>query len=135
MSLGFILGTAAMDHQQAMVERLAADMKQYPDDQFYYLVPNHIKFESELLQQIKYQFENLPYTVADNGHVEFTFEIQEDCAPDNYGQLYGYPSMMSGSVGSFSGFLKCQSVKLNCANATEAERNEIKQLLMSGIYI
>lgn len=68
-------------------------------------------------------------------YVEFTFEIQEDCAPDNYGQLYGYPSMMSGSVGSFSGFLKCQSVKLNCANATEAERNEIKQLLMSGIYI
>jgi len=48
MSLGFILGTAAMDHQQAMVERLATDMKQYPDDQFYYLVPNHIKFESEL---------------------------------------------------------------------------------------
>lgn len=48
MSLGFILGTAAMDHQQAMVERLDADMKQYPDDQFYYLVPNHIKFESEL---------------------------------------------------------------------------------------
>lgn len=68
-------------------------------------------------------------------YVEFTFEIQEDCAPDNYGQLYGYPSMKSGSVGSFSGFLKCQSVKLNCANATEAERNEIKQLLMSGIYI
>ena len=68
-------------------------------------------------------------------YVEFIFEIQEDCAPPNYGQLYGYPSMKSGSVGSFSGFLKCQSVKLNCANATEAERNEIKQLLMSGIYI
>ena len=26
------------------------------------------------MQQIKYQFENLPYTVADNGHVEFCFE-------------------------------------------------------------
>ena len=68
-------------------------------------------------------------------YVEFIFEIQDDCAPSNYGQIYGYPSMISGSVGSFSGFLKCQSVKLNCANATEAERNEIKQLLMSGIYI
>lgn len=48
MSLGFVLGTAAMDHQQAMVERLAEDMEKFPNDQFYYLVPNHIKFESEL---------------------------------------------------------------------------------------
>lgn len=46
-------------------------------------------------------------------YVEFIFEIQEDCAPDNYGQQYGYPSMKSGSVGSFQGFLKCQSVKLD----------------------
>lgn len=48
MSLGFILGTAAMDHRQDLIDRLAADMQQYPDDQFYYLVPNHIKFESEI---------------------------------------------------------------------------------------
>ena len=68
-------------------------------------------------------------------YVEFIFEIQEDCAPSNYGEMFGYPSMISGSVGSFTGFLKCQSVKLTCNDATEAERNEIKQLLMSGIYI
>lgn len=68
-------------------------------------------------------------------YVEFTFEIQEDCAPDNYGEQYGYPSMKSGAVGNFQGFLKCQSVKLNCGVATEQEKNQIKTLLLNGIYI
>ena len=45
-----------------------------PGTQYNYTAPKFIKFESALLQQIKYQFENLPYTVADNGHVEFCFE-------------------------------------------------------------
>lgn len=48
MSLGFILGTAAMDHRTVLLDQLAQDMRQYPDDQFFYLVPNHIKFESEI---------------------------------------------------------------------------------------
>lgn len=48
MSLGFILGTAAKNHQINLLDQLAADMATYPDDQFYYLVPNHIKFESEI---------------------------------------------------------------------------------------
>lgn len=68
-------------------------------------------------------------------YVEFIFEIQEDCAPDNYGEQYGYPSMKSGTVGSFQGFLKCQSVKLNCGVATEQEKNQIKTMLLNGIYI
>ena len=45
-----------------------------PGTKYNYTAPKFIKFESELLQQIKYQFENLPYTVADNGHVNFEFE-------------------------------------------------------------
>lgn len=48
MSLGFILGTASKDHETKLIEQMAADMKKYPDDQFYYLVPNHIKFETEI---------------------------------------------------------------------------------------
>lgn len=68
-------------------------------------------------------------------YVEFIFEIQEDCAPETYGQQYGYPSMKSGSVGSFQGFLKCQSVKLDCGVATENEKNAIKTMLLNGIYI
>lgn len=65
----------------------------------------------------------------------FIFEIQEDCAPDNYGEMFGYPSMKSGRIYNFSGFLKCQSVKLECSIATENERERIKQMLLSGIYI
>lgn len=67
--------------------------------------------------------------------VDFLFEIQEDCAPSNYGAMFGYPSMKSGSLNEFSGYLKCQSVKLNCPKATEREKERIKQMLLSGIYI
>ena len=68
-------------------------------------------------------------------YVEFIFEIQKDCAPDNYVAMYGKPSMKSGSISSFQGFLKCQSVKLDCGVATENEKNQIKTMLLNGIYI
>lgn len=68
-------------------------------------------------------------------YVEFIFEIQEDCAPSNYGEMFGYPSMKTGSVGSFGGFLKVASVKLSCPGVTENEKQQILSLLNSGIYI
>ena len=67
--------------------------------------------------------------------VDFIFEMQEDIAPQNYGEMFGYPSMKEGSLANFSGFLKCQSVKLECPVATERERERLKQMLLSGIYI
>lgn len=67
--------------------------------------------------------------------VDFIFELQEDCAPENYGEMFGYPSMKSGPLYSFNGFLKCQSVKLECPTATENERERFKQMLLSGVYI
>lgn len=73
--------------------------------------------------------EYLPQSVC------FIFEIQEDCAPENYGELFGYPSMKAGRIYNFSGFLKCQAVKLSCGIATERERERLKQMLLSGIYI
>lgn len=68
-------------------------------------------------------------------YVEFIFEVQKDCAPSNYVAMYGKPSMKSGSISSFQGFLKCQSVKLDCGVATENEKNQIKTMLLNGIYI
>ena len=48
-TLGFVLGTAAMDHQQVLVDQLADQIKKAAaDETFYYLVPNHIKFETEI---------------------------------------------------------------------------------------
>lgn len=48
-TLGFVLGTDAMDHERVMVDQLASQMKNSaPEDRFFYLVPNHIKFETEI---------------------------------------------------------------------------------------
>ena len=48
MSLKFILGTASYDHHQALVTILKATFQEKPQERFFYLVPNHIKFESEV---------------------------------------------------------------------------------------
>lgn len=55
--------------------------------------------------------------------------------PENELLLYGKPSNKSGSVGSFSGFLSCSYVQLQCSGATEGEKTEILSYLQNGIYI
>lgn len=65
----------------------------------------------------------------------FIFETQEDCAPGNFGDMFGYPSMKSGTINSFGGFLKVHDVKLNCPGATESEKEKIIALLKQGVYI
>lgn len=47
-SLQFVLGPASADHQQVMLDQLAEAMAAHPHDQFFYLVPNHIKFSTEI---------------------------------------------------------------------------------------
>lgn len=63
------------------------------------------------------------------------WEQQQNCAPSNYYEMFGGPSMKGGKIGNFSGFLKCHSVKINCPVATDSERERLKQMLLSGIYI
>ncbi|MHA8138021.1 PD-(D/E)XK nuclease family protein [Lactobacillaceae bacterium Scapto_B20] len=48
MALQFILGPANKDHAQTLTDQLAKSIDQNPTDRFFYLVPNHIKFESEV---------------------------------------------------------------------------------------
>ena len=67
--------------------------------------------------------------------VDFIFEMQDSCEPANYEEMFGVPSLAQGSLFNFSGFLKCQSVKLECPKATEREKERLKQMLLSGIYI
>ena len=76
--------------------------------------------------------------------VDFLFEIQEDIYYDSntktsriseYYEHVGAPSMKPGLIMNFTGFLKCFSVKLECSIATERERDRLKQMLLSGIYI
>ena len=46
--LNFVLGTAAVDHQEILVNRLAEEIAERPHDRYFYIVPNHIKFASEV---------------------------------------------------------------------------------------
>ncbi len=46
VSLQFVLGPAKVDHRATMVDQLVTTLKDQPRDQFFYLVPNHIKFDT-----------------------------------------------------------------------------------------
>ena len=48
MTLNFVLGTNQFDHHKKMMELFNEDYKKDPQGQFFFLVPNHIKFESEV---------------------------------------------------------------------------------------
>jgi ATP-dependent helicase/nuclease subunit B len=48
VTLQFVLGTNGYDHQEKLVEILKTQRATNPADRFFYLVPNHIKFESEV---------------------------------------------------------------------------------------
>lgn len=65
----------------------------------------------------------------------FTLEILEIDVPSNYYEMVGGPSNAGGTVGSFSGYLECDQVKLNMTGATESEKEKIRSLLMGGVYL
>lgn len=65
----------------------------------------------------------------------FMFEIMEIDESDYLNELYGRPSNASGTIGSFSGYLEAEDVMLICPIATDNERQEIIDLVKSGIYI
>lgn len=47
-TLNFVLGPASRDHQAVLLDQMNTTMKAHPADEFFYLVPNHIKFDSEI---------------------------------------------------------------------------------------
>lgn len=55
MSLNFILGNAAKDHQTELVKQIIRVKKEKKEEKIYVLVPNHIKFASEIsiLQKLR----------------------------------------------------------------------------------
>lgn len=49
VSLQFVLGAAQYDHRQTMVQQLVAALQTAQrEEEFFYLVPNHIKFDTEV---------------------------------------------------------------------------------------
>lgn len=47
-TLNFVIGPASRDHQAVLLDQLTDSMSNHPRDEFFYLVPNHIKFDSEI---------------------------------------------------------------------------------------
>ncbi|WP_164505107.1 PD-(D/E)XK nuclease family protein [Companilactobacillus hulinensis] len=48
MTLNFVLGKNQLDHQKKMMDLFQKDYQNDPNGKFFFLVPNHIKFESEI---------------------------------------------------------------------------------------
>ncbi|WP_164506056.1 PD-(D/E)XK nuclease family protein [Companilactobacillus insicii] len=48
MTLNFVLGKNQLDHQKKMMELFKDDYQKNPNGEYFFLVPNHIKFESEI---------------------------------------------------------------------------------------
>lgn len=61
-------------------------------------------------------------------------ELPRQSLPENYKDLEGYPSNIYGTVGSFSGYLAVETVKLN-VTATSAEKEMIMQMLKGGVFV
>lgn len=57
------------------------------------------------------------------------------CLPETYGQLNGYPSMITLKLGDCKGFTRVQQVQLTGCTATNPEQSEILQFLKSGVVL
>ena len=68
-------------------------------------------------------------------YVIFRFDVHDMIVPDNLTELYGRPSAAGGRVGSFSGFLQADTVKLNNAGMSEEDAAEVVSLLKEGIFV
>lgn len=65
----------------------------------------------------------------------FRFEVMEIDESPYLNELYGRPSNASGIIANFSGYLEAEDVMLICPIATDNERQEIIDLVKTGIYI
>ena len=65
----------------------------------------------------------------------FMFEVLEIDETEYLNELYGRPTNASGRLGDFSGYLEAEDIMLICPIATDNEREEIINLVKSGIYI
>ena len=57
------------------------------------------------------------------------------CLPGNQSSYTGYPSYITRTLGTLSGFTQVQDIKLNGFSMTETERNELLNLLRSGVIL
>ena len=68
-------------------------------------------------------------------YVIFRYDVHDLIVPDNLTALQGRPSSAGGKIGSFAGYLQCDTIKLNTGRMTDAEINETIALLRQGIFV
>ncbi|GEO57096.1 PD-(D/E)XK nuclease family protein [Companilactobacillus bobalius] len=72
MTLNFVLGKNQFDHHKKMMKLFQEDYTKDPTGQFFFLVPNHIKFESEV-NILKYFQKDNDSLIATNNVQTFSF--------------------------------------------------------------
>lgn len=72
---------------------------------------------------------------AANTKVCFIVAQKKTIVPANLQTIIGRPSNQGGSVGSFTGYLKCSSFSMSNFTGTKAELDEIYSIMAQGIYI
>ena len=72
---------------------------------------------------------------AANTKVCFIVAQKKTIVPSNLQTILGRPSNQGGSVGSFTGYLKCSSFSMANFTGTKAELDEIYNIMSQGIYI
>lgn len=68
-------------------------------------------------------------------YVIFRLDYHDLIVPENLTGMYGRPSSAAGTIGSFSGFLKVSTCKLNTSGMSDYEIAELTNLLESGIFV
>ncbi|GEA92880.1 ATP-dependent helicase/deoxyribonuclease subunit B [Pediococcus damnosus] len=75
MTLKFILGKASRDGQGAMIDQVDQVLSENSQNRVYYIVPNHVKFQSELtvLNELRKRHSQNSHTYAQNQLQVFSF--------------------------------------------------------------
>lgn len=61
--------------------------------------------------------------------------VPRQSLPANYRHLCGYPSNISGTLSSFSGFTAVETIQLSGIGATQEEKDEILSILKGGVLV
>ena len=72
---------------------------------------------------------------AANTKVSFIVAQKKTIVPANLQTILGRPSNQGGTVGSFTGYLKCSAFSMSNFTGTKAELDEIYNIMAQGIYI
>ena len=108
------------------------------------IVSGAVSGVSALSQQIMSQKQNYMYTVGANGdsssvglchavHLKITRTLSAE--DSNFTHVYGRPLCKYKKLSSVTGYTKCDNVNTTGLTCSETEKQRIKQLLETGIYI